>query len=174
MRITVSQPGMIAMPRAAKAGAAVAGALGEGRKADAEMAALRARFLLPLRGTPARRWLRPPSPASLCSSPRRKSGPWRRCREICRSGCGGGCRPGRWRSGGRLVHQPFQRESDHRPRHAAIGRHGAGVGEHAARAAFVVLHVVGARAFPPSPSAARRRRWWESRNRRRHWRRRRP
>ena len=42
----------------------------------------------------------------------------------------------------RLVHQPFEREGDDRPRHAAIRRHGAGVGQHAARAAFIVLDVV--------------------------------
>ena len=45
----------------------------------------------------------------------------------------------------RLVHQPFEREGDHRPRHAAIGRHGAGIGDDAARAAM-------ARAAAPGPS----------------------
>ena len=44
--------------------------------------------------------------------------------------------------GGRLVHQAFEREGDHRPRHAAIGRHGAGVGEHAARAALIGAEIV--------------------------------
>ncbi len=46
--------------------------------------------------------------------------------------------------GRRLVHQTFKREGDDRPRYAAIRRHGAGVGQHAARARFVVLDVIGA------------------------------
>ena len=46
-----------------------------------------------------------------------------------------------------LVHQPLERECDHRPRHAAIGRHGAGIGDDAAREALILLNVVGARHF---------------------------
>jgi hypothetical protein len=42
-----------------------------------------------------------------------------------------------------LVHQPLDREGDHRARHAAIGRHGAGMGRHAARHAGIGAHVVG-------------------------------
>ena len=81
-----------------KGRAAVAGALGEGRKADAEIAALGARFFLPLAEGRQRRRRQPPSPASVCSWPRRIRGPSRTCREMRRSGCGGGSRPGRRRA----------------------------------------------------------------------------
>ena len=42
------------------------------------------------------------------------------------------------------VHQPLHRQRDRRPRHAAIGRHRAGVGGDAARADLVLADVVGA------------------------------
>ncbi len=47
----------------------------------------------------------------------------------------------------RLVHQPFQRKRDHRPRYAAIGRHRAGIRGDAAGAAGVFAHVIGAGEF---------------------------
>ena len=47
--------------------------------------------------------------------------------------------------GCRLVHQPFHRQRDDRPRHAAIGRHRAGVGRHPTRAARIFLHIIGTR-----------------------------
>ena len=40
------------------------------------------------------------------------------------------------------VHQPLQRQRDDRARHAAIRRHRAGVGEHAAREAGIGAHIV--------------------------------
>ena len=46
-----------------------------------------------------------------------------------------------------LVHQSFQREGDHGPRHAAIGRHRAGIGDDPARQALILLHVVWSRHF---------------------------
>ena len=73
--------------------------------------------------------------------------------------------------GGRLVHQPFEREGDHRARDTAIRRHRAGVRDDAARHAIVGAEPDRDPAVRPSPSAARRRRSSENRNRRRHWRR---
>ena len=49
--------------------------------------------------------------------------------------------------GGRLVHQPFDGKGDDRARHAAIGRHGAGVSGDAARHARIGTNVVGPRQF---------------------------
>ena len=46
-----------------------------------------------------------------------------------------------------FVHQPLDCESDHRSRHAAIRRHGAGVGDDAAREALVLLDIIRARHF---------------------------
>ena len=55
---------------------------------------------------------------------------------------------GRDAEGGRgLVHQALDRKRDDRARHAAIGRHGAGVGGDAARAAGIGAHVVRPRQF---------------------------
>ncbi len=47
----------------------------------------------------------------------------------------------------RLVHQPLDRERDHRPGDAAIRRHRTGIGDHAARDAGIFAHVVGAGHF---------------------------
>jgi hypothetical protein len=44
--------------------------------------------------------------------------------------------------GGGLVHQPLHGKGDHRSRHAAIGRHRAGVGGDAAGAAGIFAHVI--------------------------------
>ena len=59
------------------------------------------------------------------------------------------------------------REGDDGPRNAAIRRHRAGVGHHAAGTGTHMPARHRGRASPPSPSAARRRRWSDSRNRRR-------
>ncbi len=46
-----------------------------------------------------------------------------------------------------FVHQPLEREGDDGSRYAAIRRHRASVRDHAARAALVLLHIVGAGHF---------------------------
>jgi len=43
----------------------------------------------------------------------------------------------------RLVHQPLDRQCDDRPRHAAIGRHGAGISGDGARRAGIGAHIIG-------------------------------
>ena len=145
---TVSQPGVICHAARGEGRAAVTGALGKRGKADAEMAALGARLLLPRAEGGQVDRLRPPFPASACSSPRRTPGRSQRCRGICRSGCGGGCRRGRGSKAAAAL--SISRSSANvidRPRHAAIRRHGAGVGGDAACAALVGAHVVGAGQF---------------------------
>ena len=74
----------------------------------------------------------------------------------------------------RLVHQPFEREGDDRPRHAAIRRHRAGVGDDAARTAVVVRGRRRARHLRHRHQRLDAAGGRESRNRRRYWRRCRP
>ena len=124
---------------------AVAGALGEGRKADAEIAALaRACFC---RARNAGTSMALTAISSVC---------FVACLVVNQAGrrCVGKfvyqvaapdidrVQPQGIR---RLVHQALEREGNHRPRHAAIGRHTASVGDDAARAAFVMPHVIRSR-----------------------------
>ena len=79
-------------------GRAVAGALGKSRKADAEITAVpRAPRCWRWRNAGTIERVRPPSPASADRCLRRTPDRSPRCREISRSGCGGGFRPARGR-----------------------------------------------------------------------------
>jgi hypothetical protein len=122
--------------------AAVAGALRKGRKADAEVSALRACGLLSgtERGHIDRlgRHLQCLAIAAFVEHEPR-------CRCV-RKSVDQVAPPDFDRAdverGGRLVHQPFEREGDDRPRHAAIGRHRASVCGDTARMARIGAHIV--------------------------------
>ncbi len=122
---------------------AVTGALGEGRKADAEMAALSTRCFLPgaeggnvdrlhrhfqrlfvgglVINEADRRRVGKLADQVAAADVDRINAERRRC----------------------FIHQPLQCERDDWARHAAIGRHGAGIRQHPARAAFVIAEIVG-------------------------------
>ena len=168
--MTVSQPGVISMPRAAKRRAAVAGALGECREADAEMAALGARLGLTFtEGGHIDRLHRHfqrllVGRLVIFEAHRRLVGKFVNevaAADVDRVESESACR---------LVHQPLEREGDDRPRYAAIGRHRAGIRDHAAGEALVLLHVIRAGHFRHGHQAARPRMSSESTNRRRYWR----
>ena len=125
--------------------AAVAGALGEGRKADAEMTAFGALLLLPRAEggnvDGLHRHFQHLLVTGLVVNQAHRRGVGKLVDQVAAADIDRIDGEG----GRRLVHQPLQREGDHRARHAAIGRHGAGVGEHAARAAFVGAEIVRSR-----------------------------
>ncbi len=122
--------------------AAVAGALGESRKADAEMAPLRARLDLPRAERRHVDRLHRHFQRLLIARLVEHQAGRGRIREFVDQVAAADVDRVEPEGGGRLVHGALEREGQYRARHAAIGRHGAGVGDDAARAAGIGAEVV--------------------------------